>query len=52
MDDWSRAAGIVSERWVREGRLSLPPDDPSGDDDLKFWAEVEQALKAQPNPPR
>jgi hypothetical protein len=43
------AADVVRdtwEEWVRAGRLHVPPDDITGDDDLAFWNEVEQRLAA------
>lgn len=29
-------------QWMREGKLSAPPDDPASEDDREFWAEVER----------
>jgi tRNA nucleotidyltransferase (CCA-adding enzyme) len=43
------AADVVRdtwEEWVRAGRLHVPPDDITGDDDLAFWDEVEGRLAA------
>jgi hypothetical protein len=32
----------VSDEWVADGRVSVPPDDTSGDDDGAFCDEVER----------
>jgi hypothetical protein len=42
---------VVAEEWARDGRLHVPPDDCSKDDDLAFWNEVERRLAAEENSP-
>ena len=34
----------VAEEWTRDGRMHVPPDDTSSDDDVAFWAEVDRRL--------
>lgn len=34
----------VAEEWTRDGRMHVPPDDTTFDDDLAFWAEVDRRL--------
>jgi hypothetical protein len=46
MDDQRRLYLVitreVADEWTRDGRMHLPPDDTSGDDDLAFWNEVDR----------
>ena len=41
----------VAEQWRREGRLHVPPDDASPDDELAFWAEVDRRIAGIPGTP-
>lgn len=34
----------VAEEWTRDGRMRVPPDDTSSDNDVAFWAEVDRRL--------
>jgi hypothetical protein len=45
--DWAQAAEQVSDRWITDGRMSAPPDEPD-EDDLEFWNEVEALVKGLP----
>lgn len=51
--DLQRAVREVSDEWTADGRLHLPPDDISQDDDLAFWraVEVRMAEHALRDPP-
>jgi hypothetical protein len=55
---WDEAAAQVHDRWMAEGKLNLPPDDPSDDpDDVEFFDEVEALVKGEsmnppPSPPK
>jgi hypothetical protein len=35
----------VSQEWTADGRMHLPPDDTTDDDDLAFWAEVDRRVE-------
>jgi hypothetical protein len=35
----------VHDEWLRRGRLHLPPDDTTRDDDIAFWQEVNRRLR-------
>lgn len=41
---WDQAAQQVSDRWIAAGRMTLPPDAPTDDDELAFWDEVESLV--------
>jgi hypothetical protein len=40
----TRITREVADEWTADGRMHLPPDDTSGDDDLAFWAEVDRRM--------
>jgi hypothetical protein len=42
---FDRVVAAVSQRWLREGRMHLPPDDIDDDDDLAFWHEVDAEVR-------
>lgn len=47
--DQTEVVRQVAEEWMAAGRLALPPDGPdaiSDEDELAFWAEVDQRLNA------
>lgn len=44
MDERTKVVQEVSEEWMDAGRLHVPPDDTSGDEELAFWAEVDRRL--------
>ena len=43
----ARIVQEVHREFLEAGKLSLPPDDISGDADHEFWKEVERRLAAR-----
>jgi len=44
---WNLLSKIVRElagEWTADGRMHVPPDDTSGDDDGAFWDEVDRRV--------
>ncbi|MDX6476713.1 MAG: hypothetical protein QOH95_2224 [Gaiellaceae bacterium] len=40
-----RIVSEVHDEFVEQGRMHVPPDDTSRDDDIAFWAEVKRRLR-------